>query len=334
MDIKVNKVRQKLVHKPSPELLTNWQVLMAIEVVDKWIHEGDVRESIPNVMEQLDVSPEKSTNVLLDELNLAIERTKNTTISPETYRTEIEEYFFNEIMTKLQDIGHNLRVNSREIFLEAISIDCQQASPKKLWEFLKDLSIKILAQKNKFEIEKSNYLKQEASSSRAFFSLANQLNDYQPNSKNHRAIIESMWKANKICFESKFQVELYTIYSQALNNVAQECHSIHDSTVNSIKTLNTIKRSLRRKCTINILSVPIFTHLKRIDAHRQRHMLEVWINQSINYWGNAAVSWQQIEAKLLLNVEPLALSFYREFQHHFIEYTTTTENFNKDFRNF
>ena len=328
MDTELNKVKQKLVYKPSPELLSNWQVLMALEVVDKWISEVDVRVSTPEIMEILDLSTDDSTNALINELNSVIEKTKHKSISPENYRTEIEAYFFDEIMTKLQDLGHNLRAKYTEIFREALGIDCQQASPQKLMILLKDLSKAILAQKNSWEIQKSNYLKQEVSSSKAFFNLSNQLNDYQPKSRKYRDTIESMWKAMEICLESKFQVELCSILTQIWQNIEQVCHSIYDSTLNSLKILKNIRTSLKRQCKINIISVPIFTHLKQIDSRFQRTKLEVWINQSINSWGNAGVSWQQIEAKLLVNLEPSALSFYREFQHYFIEYTTTTESFN------
>lgn len=328
MDIELNKVKQKLVYKPSPELLSNWQVLMAIEVVDNLVHEKDVRASTPEIMEALNLFQEDSTNALINELDSAIEKTKSQTISPENYQIDLEEYFFNEIVLKLQDLGHNLRAKYTEIFREALGIDCQQASPQKLMILLKDLSEAILAQKNSCEIQKSNYLKQEMTSSKAFFNLSNQLNDYEPKSKKYLATVESMWKAIKICFESKFQVELCSIHSQIWQNIEQVCHSLYDSTLNSLKILKNISTSLKRKRRINILSVPIFTHLKQIDSHYQRTKLEVWINQSINSWGNAAVSWQQIEAKLLANIEPKALLFYREFQHYFIEYTTTTENFN------
>ena len=329
MDTELEKVRLKPIYKPSSELLTNWQVLMAVNIVNQWVQdEGEIKGSIPNIMEELDLSKDNSANDLLNELNLVIETEKNQkkTISPESCRAKIEEYFLNEIIFGLQDIGQNLRVSSIKTFREAIYTDCQQANPKGLLEFIKDLSKNIRSQKNRFEVEKNDCLRKEAASSRAFFALASQLNDYQSNSQNYRSLVESIWKANQICIEAKFQAELYTIYIQALNNVIIECHLVHDSTVNSLQTLNTIKRSLSCQSKINVLSVPIFTHLKRIDSYSQRLKLETWIGQSINYWGNAAVSWKQIEAKLLQNVEIPAMSFYRDFQHYFLEHSKSTEN--------
>lgn len=329
MDTELEKVKSKPVYKPSSELLYNWQVLMAINVVNQWVEEGDIKGSIPNIMEGLDLLKDNSANALINDLNSVIEKEKKIKMakSPESCRTKIEEYFFNEIVFRLQDIGQDLRVNTLKTFREEIYTDCQQANPKRLLEFIKDLSKKILSQKNRFEVEKNNCLRREAASSKAFFSLASQMDDYQSNSKNYSSLVESVWKALEICIEAKFQVELYTIYIQALNNIIIECHSIYDSTTNSLQTLNTIKRSLSCRSKINVLSVPIFTHLKRIDSYSQRCRLEIWVGQSINYWGNAAVSWKQIEAKLLENVELPAMSFYRDFQHYFIEHSKKTENF-------
>ena len=336
----IKNIKRKQVERPSAALLDNWKVGMAIEVIEDWSKNGSIKLPLNEALAVLDLSQnssfQDSLNTLIQSLKLELSTSQKTNFSAnnlEEHRNNIEEYFLKNIKEKLQKVSQQIIVRSRATLRKLISLDCQQASPHKLRQYFQDLLKKLEEQKNHYEEMKSDYLKQETAANRAFFKLKNQLSSCEINSLEYLGIQESMCKAIVIYFESKFQVEINTIVSQIMLNQIQLCQSYYDSANRSLALLKQIKKSLEDKYSLKIISVPIFTHLKQVDPHYQKSLLGLWIGQSLNHWGNSTKSWQEIEAKLLDNIEPLALSFYRDFQHYFLEQATTRDDhLNSEFR--
>ena len=322
-------LKTQLVGHPSQILLDNWKLWMAKEVVEQWQSNQEVQLNLDDTLNNLNVTKNNYFNVLLEQLKLKIELTKKTIVSLqqlEQERTNLEEYFFQKIINKTQEAHYSIRDNTLKIFDKLVASDCHHASPQKLILFFKKLSEGLSWLRNKFEKQRINYLKKESSSWQAYFRLSEKLNSSSGNTLEDKGIEESIWNAISLGFESKLNIEKYAIYNQVIVNLIQLCQSYYNSANRSLKLLKKIEVSLKKKSSLDLISLPVFTNLKKIDTKTQRRLIEVWIGHSLNYWGNSPVSWQQIEAKLLENIEPVALALYKDFEHCFIEHTTREVN--------
>lgn len=311
------KIKSKQ-YQPSITLLENWKIWMTKEVIEQWLTNQEVNLKISDILDTLDLTKNTDFTVLSIKLKLKIEQSKQSIVSIQQLEgliTDIEKYL--RSIFEIQNIDNDFRNYSIEAFRQLISIDYQQASPEKLVLFLNQLLKMFHFQKSIFESEIWNHKKKENSAWNSYLVLSSKLGDFMPNTIEYKCLEESIWNALYISFESRLNREKYTIYSQIMLNLIQLCQSYGDSANRSVKMLKQIKSDLEQKCTVDIISLPVFTNLKRIDAYQQRKIIELWVGHSLNYWGNSPVSWQQIEVKLLENIEPIALELFNDFCYCF-----------------
>ena len=323
-DIKMQERRSPISKSPR-DLLENWQIWMAIEVVEQWLEASpSLKQSdILNSFDLLRIQND-SFNLLFQRLIVEIEQSKELNNSLEDIdklrNYLLKEYYQNNILLELQQTNHNIRKEKIEVLHQLVSTDYQQASPVKLSLFLQDFVTGLVSQRNHLEQEKIKYLKKEISAWQAFFNLCNKLNNSVKNSIEYLCIKECVWNSLLVSFESKLKVDTYTSYSQTLLDLIHSCRSYYDSVNLSAKKLEEIQTSLKQKCTLELISLPIFTELKRVNSGEQKKLIEIWVGHSLNYWGNSPVSWQQIEAELLKNIEPLIIELYKDIHHYFKEH--------------
>ncbi len=141
------------------------------------------------------------------------------------------------------------------------------------------------------------------------------LNSYQTLSRSHKARhnLEARWNAMITMYTALLEKEINRTLSQIYNNCIQLCQTYSSYSESSKNLLIDIESSLREKSRLQITSIPVFAYLGKIDVDKQKQLLELWIGHNINHWGNAFVSWQQIEQQLLKNLTPAAESVFQEF---------------------
>ena len=314
--------------KPNQALLDNWKLWIAKEVVEQWQNKPLEYLKLSSVKNALDLTNNNTEAALTQRLRLEIEQSQQSAASIENFQEVVaylEDYYSNEIIAELQQIGRSLRSGAIETLKSLASTDSGQAAPKKLMLFFKSLSTTLSEQKNDYKQQKIQYTNQSTSAWQAFLKLSNMLNDTRENSLEYLSIKQSVNNALVIYFVAKLNIEIGTLKSQITTNLIELCRSYYNSAYRSRKMLNQIYSSLKQKCSVDLISIPVFTSLRKIDPDYQRRLLETWVGYSLNYWRNSEIPTSEIEAKLLENVEPIARRLYEDFYHCFIEHSVTED---------
>lgn len=312
----------QIAYQPSKALLENWSLWMAYEVVEQWLTASQVSFEQPDI---INLIPKETGKVYLEKLYLKIQQLKNLSDCVkdlENAETEIKQYLYNELIIQIQGTLQASRVKSIESICQLISKNRQQASLETLTAFFRDLCKFLNDRRKDFEEKKIDNLRRENSAWQAYLKLSHQLkvNQFISVDKIDKSTEEAVWRAICMCFESLLNAEYYAAQSQIILSLLHSCQTYCDSVNRSTEILHRIQESLKKKSTLEVISLPVFTYLKKIDAAHQKRLIEIWIGHSIDHWGNSPVSWQQIEAKLLKNLEPVALNTCRDFQHCFLEH--------------
>ena len=304
--------------QPSQSLVDNWKLWMAIEVVEQLKSSELTSLQLSSIINTLDFSKRDVFVSQFDKLNQKISFLNLDNISIENVgkvKDSLEKYYFDTIDLEMQKSSQELTIITNNKLRQLLSEDIKKASPQKLMKLLEDL-VKILASnKNDFEKSKIGFIKQENAAWNAYYNLIGSSfskSEYLDNK-------ESICKALSICFISRLQVSKYSIFSQTILNIIQICQSYYDSCRRSKRMLDRIQASLSKKCSLNLISLPVFTMLNRIDISEQKKLIEMYTGHHLNSWGSALVSWQQIEAKLLENLDYIALKLYKDLQTCFME---------------
>lgn len=303
--------------KPSKSLLNNWKLWMAAEVVQQFISGETVHLKLKTIIESIVVDQQNIFIVQLNKLKdkIFILSVETPLQKLENIKYDLEEYFTQTIVREMQQISQDLIVKSTKKLSQLFHRDIKQASPKNLMQLLKDLLKTLWLRKSHFEKNAIDYKNQENSAEKAFLKLTDSFNSQAEYDSNK----ESIWNALSICFTSKLRAEESAIFGQATLSLIQLCQSYYESARLSLLLLERIHASLSQKCALDLISLPVFTQLKRINIAQQRELIEIYTGHHINHWGNAPVSWKQIETKLLENLESTAFELCKDFQRCYME---------------
>ena len=310
-----NKTKVKI----SQELLENWKIIMAIEVVRLF-------KDSPSPS-GCDLDPVKSENPLcsdklcyenffknpkkiLNEQVLLLQQKYSSAREIESFKTNLEIFYFNTLSTQLQIETQQLINEEGSRIKKNIINATQKETPTKILHWLEKSTSYFIGKKNEQERLRIQCKQREDSALTSYLTL----------SKSHRAKqnLEARWKALKTMYMALLEAEEHGIRSQIYENCIQLCQTYSSYSKSSKELLSNIENSLKEKSKLQITSVPVFSYLGKIDTNRQKQLLELWIGHNINHWGNAPVSWQQIEKQLLLNLTPVAESVFQEFSNRFI----------------
>lgn len=300
--------------KISKELLEDWKILMAVEVVRLF-----KEESSKNVLET--ASFLKTENAyykdffskqkkILNEQVLFLQQKYSSAREIEIFKTKLEIFYFNTLSTQLQIEAQQLIEKETDRIKTIILNVTQKSTPTEILHWLKKSVTYFIGKKNEQDRLRIQCKHREDST----------LNSYLALSRSHRAKqnIEARWNALKTMYVALLEVEEHEIRSQIYSNCIQLCQTYSSYSKSSKELLNNIESSLKEKAKLQITSIPVFTYLGKIDTNRQKQLLELWIGHNINHWGNAPVSWRQIEKQLLINLNPVVESVFEEFSNRFI----------------
>ena len=316
------------VYQPSQALIDNWKLWMAHEVVEQW-QNSSRPDFEPWEKEVCNIADEQIISMSLNSLKQKIQDLKaNITTVRDLERAEeaIRKYLVEENIGNVQKQVNCLKGRHIDKIRQLISVYFREVCPKELTKLLEHICLCLNVQKNDLEAKRLESTKISSSAWSAYLKLFQELQELPPNSIKFKRVEESIWNGISIYFESQLKAEIFSLYLRNVGSLFQFCHNYYDSVKSSDDVLEQIKRSLKEKSRLEIVSLPVFTYLKKIDAESQKRSLEHWSCKGINHWGRSAVSWQQIEAKLVKNIEPSVIEVCKEFQHCFIRHACATNN--------
>jgi hypothetical protein len=296
--------------KISKVLIDNWIYWIASEIITLFQSQKPVNIKVDNIIQVLDFDRDCGFSSLLEELNNKKQELEHS-ISPQhsEIREILELYFYDIISVQIRDLSQDLHLEFSDLLKNLIDVQFDQASPKNLIVFLKELIQKLAYKRGELETKKRFYIEREKSAWKSFEKLSEQSD-------------KNMWKAVKIALESKLESERRSCISFIVAELIQICQSYSISVKRTFTLLEQIKQSLQDKNSLNIIvSIPVFSLLNTISADEQEKLLEIWIGGlKLNHWGNSPASWQAIEQKLIANIEPVAYSIFSEFEALFVDY--------------
>lgn len=307
--------------QPSKTLLENWKLWLAHEVVTQLKKFQEVRLELNSICSELGIIDSRNQvfstfNKHFSQKVLSLKSKLLTLEEVNSCRLELEQFYSQVVFKHLQKVEQDWQKRTTQRLQEFLSKDISRASPIRLIKFLKDLIGVFVFQRNIQEKQKIYNLAIEESATRAFKNI------YELSDR------DSMWNAVVVIFESKLLKDVYSICSQIYFNLVQLCQSYCQLSRRSLLMLEKVEASIEAKCSIDLVSVPVFTLLKKIDIEHQLNLIELWMGHGINYWGNTPVSWQQLETKLLQNIEYPAQELYLDFRACFMQNINLHEDLN------
>ncbi|NJK58330.1 MAG: hypothetical protein HC939_21305 [Pleurocapsa sp. SU_5_0] len=313
------------INKPLKSLLDNWQVIIAKEIVEQWQQPSNnfklLEKKLLNSINQTNHKSEKVFDFLEKKLELKIRQIQDTLEYTNFNLNNNDELlnYLEKVTEKLNSSLKSLQSKNTQVVQELVSVDWQQVLSHDL-TILFDKLIKILfAQQTNFINKKKTYEKNEASAWQAYFILNQQLQRITVNSSVYNAITESKWRAIFICFEAKLKVAYYDVCIEREQDLIEQLQTYYNLLIKSSEILDHLQESLNKKSisSLQIISLPAFMYLNEINAVEQKTEIENWVGHSLNHWGLSAISWQEIEKKLLENLESKVLTMYQDFCQFF-----------------
>lgn len=311
----------RIAHQPSPKLLENWKLWIAREVVEQW--QKPLTKTKLNPAKAFWLKESEAFSIFKYKLECKIESEQKTCEEVEDIdfiKSKIDKYFYQELIDGVHQYLEDLKLKNVELIQKLVTEDCSEEQTRIWFDLCQVLNLRI----NKFQKQKNSCLEQGKSASQARRMLIGQLELNEPKSiydRDYQDALKSIWRAIAMELELRLEAEIYGMCSQITFSLYTQCKNHHDFAQRSEALLNSIQKSLKEKCEIEVdsISIPIFTYLGKVDAFAQKQKLELWIGHSIRYWGNSPISWQVIEAKLLENVEEVAVNYFEDFQSNFVE---------------
>lgn len=322
----IKKVPNQSIFQPSQILIDNWKFWMAYEVIEQW------QQSSSNCLQLYKDINLVQKQVLVNSLNglkskILQKKEKAQTLKDfKVAESIIREYFQNNAIVEMNKLLFSSKSLNLKAIHRLISMNFHQLSPRGLAACISEIINTLKSHEHNFYQKKTSYLKQEKSALKAYFVLWQKLKLKNVTSNEYNLTVNSIWNSMSLYFESKLKVEYCIVQHETILNLIQYCQTYYNMVNRSSGILDSLQKSLKEKCTFDILSLPVFINLKRVDAKHQKSLIEVSIGHSINYWGNSSVSWQQIELQLLNNLNSVVLEVYIDFQHCFMEHSYFTKN--------
>ena len=309
--------------RPSQELLENWKVWMAIEIVSqlKKTQSSSLGLEVIDPLFKIDDKSifgnfEESITILKEKyLNLQKECSDSNQISK--LRLELENYYFDKIVYRLQEIAQNIILRESDALKAVIFEIAKQTAPENMLMLLRKTSNYYLEQKNRYERAKIQYERDGVTALHEHESLLG------------KKITRDMETIKRTLFEiylCTLKSERSRILSHLFANCIQICQTYAACSEGSLTLLNSIESELQSQCKLKEISVPIFSNLG-LNIERHKELLEIWIGgHPVAYWSNAPVSWQQIKKQLLENLTPDAAEFFKSFNKCYIEHLHTVDS--------
>lgn len=304
-------------YKPSQQLLDNWQIQIAKQMVSQWQTTpcSQLSETSLKSIDSTNQEAKKKFAVLLDKLQLKIQQKSELTIDKFVLYDDEDLLRFSEGMAEeLDKILHDSKIKNAESIEKIVAINWQKASPQKLKNIFANLGKKLVVEKNNYDKKRKQQLERQSSAWQVYFRLNQKLHKSMVNSSVDQAVADSMWRAISICFESKLKIKFLEDYCYTIKTLIKLCSTYYELVDSSCQVLEEIEKSLseRQASALNIISLPAFMFCGD-TVWQQKNELETKLGHSLNYWGKSSISSQEIEQILLENIGTIVLDNYPKF---------------------
>ena len=320
--IQTKNIQAQYVYRPSAALLDIWKLLIANELIRQW-QNVELDFEFENALNLLDRTNEHNLSTLLTNIQVKTQQIKQSSKLSENLEDSmswLENYFFARVTTKLYSSGESWKVKNIESIKNLLSPNWSEAAPQKLTTFLADLLEILVEDKNNFEKQRILYLEQEVSAWKEYFQVKTQLiASGSVNLVDNQIDLEIMWRSIAQSFEAKLYAENFARLIYGTESLINLCQTYYDYALRSSQFLERVQKSLEKKITKDIVSLPVYIYCNTLDATQEKERIRHWMGHSIGYWGYAPVSWQQFEAKLLQNTEIIARKMFQDFYDRFIK---------------
>ena len=109
---------------------------------------------------------------------------------------------------------------------------------------------------------------------------------------------ESIWNSLDLIYKFSFQIEVEVIISNLALSLIQLIQTYYDAAKSTLNLLENVESSLNQKCSLELVSIPVFTNLKSIDIDYQQKLIDQWIGYKIIHWGNSYITVEEFENNL------------------------------------
>ena len=300
--------------KFSDDLLDNWRLQIAIGVARYLKNQRPVLCDKSKIIEQLNFNLAKDFADPIASLKTKITEFKKTAIilgfkELEDIKVELTLYFSETIVDQIQQISRKIFPSLISQLQISLDKDIRQASPRNLMHFLTELLQELFEIKNKLENQQAQAIRNESRGWIAYFNLTNA--EYK----------EGIWKSLEFSFKNKLQAEIFKIYSKLVFDLIQFFQSCHQLSKSSYIVIDSIESSLKAKRAFGFTTGSNFFNLHEINHDRQLELIESSTKEYLNCLSKSRFTWQEIEIKLLENLEPTAQKILANFKARFLELT-------------
>jgi len=296
----------------------NWKCWMGLEVINQVLNEYPVRLDLKSIAKELNIDSKR--NKLLESSCYCIQErlllNKEIVISPEIIshlQIKIEHYWQTELCNTIGEEFKSIKDGQTVALKSLLSSNIKHSSPLKLMIFMQELCLCLMQQKHLYSRKKEDAILREIAVQKSLFNLCTDTDSEYANAK---------LNAINLMYRAKIECELYTqstLYFDSLYTVGQ---AYLDSLSRTVTVLEQVAKIIKAKCSLRIITLPVFSLLDKLDTDKQKQLLEVWAGHQISSFGNAPISPQQIESKLMQNLDPAIQDLGRDFQivyeEHFV----------------
>jgi hypothetical protein len=308
----------------SATLLENWKFWMAWEVIEQIIVRNKVSITIEELVNKLALDENiedhfanihRHVKQYIKDLDLFFNSSEEIKVQIQ----QLDEHYLKKIYPEIHSLNDKLKFRKIDIFQRSLSHDYSHASPIHIIVFFQEFLETLRDKRRIYENQIKLSIKQRDSAQTALNKLHSNIGK--------SANLQGIKNALSIIYSCTLNIDMLTSYCQIINCLMVKCKSYHDSAKESLIILKRTAISVKNKCSINLVSFPVFTILNKVDIDRQRKLLEIWSGHHLNYFGNSPITWQQLESKLLRNLDPLVDQLFRDFQLVFEEHISRSSDY-------
>ena len=313
-DNNFNNQAQDLILQPSQALIDNWKLWMAQEIVNQLKTRTSVKANFEKIATLFKLSNLDDFDNIWDTFKNCFKEIKQKSSLINSYsilKQKLDREFSKIVINKFKNISTLLENKYCDRLEQYIADDLQKASPGNVISFLKDVSKLLLFQRRNLEDNKCVLAQKIKSVNKACINLSSL--------KNLKYEQQNIWNAFNLLFQFKFEKERDLVLSKLILKLLQIAQTYYNSAQRSFLLLTNVEKSLKSKCSIKLISIPIFMYFKTINLNYQQLLIDLWIGHNINYWGNSSVTIEEFEQKLLENINDISQSLFYEFQLSFLE---------------
>ena len=291
---------------------------MALEVVQSLQGELDSDRQLEAIE-----FPEVDFTALFDSLEkLLIEKAKElksnagSSFNLDRAKQELEKHCNDNLISlKLQELSEKIILEQMELVNSLLLIAAKTHLPQQMVRLMNQIYNKTLKQRKQAQKIAQESYTQEGCAWSAYGRIRGEDD------------IEAAWKAIVEAQKAALKGEYYQIFvAQLFLQIESSCKMYLVWAKGSSNIIANMKSSLESKLPTQVTQLPIFSRIDRLDIEDQRKRLEVWVNYPVTRWGYSPVSWQQIQERLMLNLEKPARAIFEEFSAEFIKVVEIKES--------